>query len=174
MLSVQENMIVEFSAEMFDQFAEIKTRYPEGKHKSALLPILHLVQAEYGWLSADAMAKVAEFLAIQPIEVFEVATFYTMFFLQPKGKYVLEVCRTGPCCLVGAEEIMAHIEMRLGVKEGEVTPDGMFSWRGVECIAACGFGPVLQIGPKYTFHEGLTKESVDQLIADLKQKAQTN
>ncbi len=174
MLSVQENMIVEFSAELLTQFAEIKARYPEGKHKSALLPILHLVQAEYGWLSADAMTKVAAYLDIQPIEVFEVATFYTMFFLQPKGKYVLEVCRTGPCCLVGAEEIMKHIQMRLGVKEGEVTADGMFSWRGVECIAACGFGPVLQIGPEYTFHENLTKESVDQLIADLKKKAQTN
>lgn len=174
MLSVQENMIVEFSAELLTQFAEIKGRYPEGKHKSALLPILHVVQAEYGWLSVDAMTKVAVYLDIQPIEVFEVASFYSMFFLQPKGKYVLEVCRTGPCCLVGAERIMKHIETRLGVKEGEVTPDGKFSWRGVECIAACGFGPVLQIGPEYTFHENLTEDSVDQLIADLRQKLQTN
>lgn len=172
MLSVKENMHVEFSAELLKQFAEVVSRYPEKRQKSALLPILHLVQAEYGWLSVDAMDKVAAFLLIQPIEVYEVATFYTMYFLQPQGKYVLEVCRTGPCCLVGAEKIMQHIENRLGVKEGDVTKDGLFSWRGVECMAACGYGPVLQIGPDYTFYENLTEESVDQLIHDLKQKAQ--
>jgi NADH-quinone oxidoreductase subunit E len=93
-----------------------------------------------------------------------------MYFLRPQGKYVLEVCRTGPCCLVGAETIMDHLEEKLGVKEGEVTEDGLFSWRGVECLAACGFGPVLQIGPEYTFYEKLTNASVDQLIADLKAK----
>jgi NADH-quinone oxidoreductase subunit E len=135
-----------------------------------LLPILHLVQAEFGWTSVSAMDKVAKYLQIEPIEVYEVASFYTMYFLQPKGKYVLEVCRTGPCCLVGAEKIMNHIEHKLGVKEGEVTPDGLFSWRGVECLAACGFAPVLQIGPAYTFYENLTEESVDKLIDDLKNK----
>ncbi|QBR13654.1 MULTISPECIES: NADH-quinone oxidoreductase subunit NuoE family protein [unclassified Sphingobacterium] len=171
MLSVKENMIVEFSADLLKQFSEVVSRYPEGKQKSALLPILHIVQAEYGWLSVDAMEKVALFLNIQPIEVFEVATFYTMFLLQPSGKYLLEVCRTGPCCLVGAEKIMDHLEQKLGVKEGEVTPDGLFAWRGVECLAACGFGPVLQIGPSYTFYENLTVESVDQLISDLTNKS---
>jgi NADH-quinone oxidoreductase subunit E len=162
---------VSFSPELLKQFDEIVGRYPKGKQKSALLPILHLVQAEYGWVSSPAMDKVAEYLQIQPIEVYEVATFYTMYFMRPQGKYVLEVCRTGPCCLVGAEKIMDHIEQKLGVKEGEVTADGLFSWRGVECLAACGFGPVLQIGPEYTFYENLTSESVDQLIDDLKKKA---
>ncbi|TYR36999.1 NAD(P)H-dependent oxidoreductase subunit E [Sphingobacterium phlebotomi] len=173
MLSVKENMIVEFSAPLLEKFAEVVARYPEGRQKSALLPILHLVQAEYGWLSVDAMDKVAAYLDIRPIEVYEVATFYTMFFLQPKGKYVLEICRTGPCCLVGAERMMQHVEEKLGVKEGEVTADGLFSWRGVECLAACGFAPVLQIGPEYTFYENLTEEKVDLLIDELKQKAQT-
>ena len=168
MLNVKENMIVEFSPELLRQFGEMVLRYPEGKQKSALLPILHLVQAEYGWVSVDAMEKVAAFLQIESIEVFEVATFYTMFFLQPQGKYVLEVCRTGPCCLVGAEKIMNHIENTLGVPEGKVTPDGLFSWRGVECSAACGYGPVLQIGPSYTYYENLTPERVDELINDLK------
>ncbi len=170
MLNVTETDAIEFSGELLNRFAEIVTRYPEGKQKSALLPILHLVQAEYGWLSTTAMDKVAAYLDLQPIEVYEVATFYTMYFLKPRGKYVLEVCRTGPCCLVGAEKIMKHIEGSLGVKEGEVTADGLFSWRGVECLAACGMGPVLQIGPEYTFYENLTEESVDQLIADLKNK----
>ncbi len=162
---------VSFSPELLKQFDEIVKRYPKGKQKSALLPILHLVQAEYGWVSSPAMDKVAEYLLIQPIEVYEVATFYTMYFMRPQGKYILEVCRTGPCCLVGAEKIMDHIEQKLGVKEGDVTADGLFSWRGVECLAACGFAPVLQIGPEYTFYENLTSESVDQLINDLKKKA---
>lgn len=162
---------VEFSPALVKQFGEIVSRYPKGKQKSGLLPILHLVQAEFGWVSSTAMDKVAEYLDIQPIEVYEVATFYTMYFMRPQGKYVLEVCRTGPCCLVGAEKIMDHIEEKLGVKEGEVTPDGLFSWRGVECLAACGFGPVLQIGPEYTFYENLTNESVDKLISELKTKA---
>ena len=162
---------VEFSQVLVAKFDEIVSRYPSGKQKSALLPILHLVQAEYGWLSSPSMDKVAEYLGLQPIEVYEVATFYTMYFMRPQGKYVLEVCRTGPCCLVGAEKIMDYIEEKLGVKEGEVTPDGLFSWRGVECLAACGFGPVLQIGPEYTFYENLTNESVDKLIGDLRTKA---
>ncbi|WP_149914793.1 NADH-quinone oxidoreductase subunit NuoE family protein [Sphingobacterium cavernae] len=171
MLSVQENLPVEFSTSLLAKFEEVVSRYPAGKQKSALLPILHLVQAEYGWLSTDAMDKVAAFLQIQPIEVYEVATFYTMYFLKPQGKFALEVCRTGPCCLVGAEKIMDHIEQRLGVKEGEVTADGLFSWRGVECLAACGYGPVLQIGPEYTFYENLTEDSVDKLIETLRNKA---
>ena len=174
MLRVEDtipNTPVDFSPELLNKFADVVSRYPEGKQKSALLPILHLVQAEFGWVSPAAMDKVAEYLKIQSIEVYEVASFYTMYFLRPQGKYVLEVCRTGPCCLVGAEKIMDHIEQKLGVKEGEVTPDGLFSWRGVECLAACGFAPVLQIGPEYTFYEKLTNESVDQLITDLKAKA---
>ena|SRR5690554_7782530 len=174
MLSVTQNEPVEFSDELLGKFAEIVKRYPEGRQKSALLPILHEVQAVYGWVSVPAMDKVAAFLDLQPVEVYEVATFYTMYFLEPKGKYVLEVCRTGPCCLVGAERIMDHIEKKLGVKQGEVTPDGLFSWRGVECMAACGYGPVLQIGPEYTFYENLTEESVDTLIEELKQKAKAN
>ncbi len=173
MLKVTEEQVIEFSSELIAKFDEIVSRYPEGKQKAALLPVLHLVQAEYGWVSAPAMDKIAGYLNIQSIEVYEVATFYTMFFLKPQGKYVLEVCRTGPCCLVGAEKIMAYIEKQLGVKEGEVTADGQFSWRGVECLAACGMAPVLQIGPEYTFYENLTEEKVDQLIQDLKQKEQT-
>jgi NADH-quinone oxidoreductase subunit E len=169
--NTQTQTTAAFSSALLAEMAGMVNRYPEGKQKSALLPILHAVQAEQGWLSAEAMDRVAQFLKIEPIEVYEVATFYTMYFLRPQGKYMLEVCRTGPCCLVGAEKIMDHLEQKLGVKEGYVTPDGLFSWRGVECLAACGFGPVLQIGPEYTFYENLTPESVDQLISDLKVKA---
>lgn len=170
MLKVEEQQPVAFSSALLANFDEIVKRYPDGKQKSALLPILHLVQAELGWTSVPAMDKVAEYLNIEPIEVYEVASFYSMYFLQPKGKYVLEVCRTGPCCLVGAEKIMNHIEVKLGVKEGEVTADKLFSWRGVECLAACGYAPVLQIGPDYTFYENLTEQSVDELIDNLRKK----
>ncbi len=121
-------------------------------------------------MTQQAMDQVANYLDIKPIEVYEVATFYTMFFLKPQGKYVLEVCRTGPCGLVGADKIMDHIEKTLGVKEGDVTSGGLFSWRGVECLAACCMAPVLQIGPEYTYYENLTEEKVDQLIKDLKSK----
>ncbi|CAM4102453.1 NADH dehydrogenase subunit E [Pedobacter westerhofensis] len=170
MLKVEEQQPVEFSPALITKFDEISSRYPEGKQKSALLPMLHEVQAELGWLSAAAMDKVADYLKIEPIEVYEVASFYSMYFLKPQGKYTLEVCRTGPCCLVGAEKVMDHIEQTLGVKEGEVTADGLFSWRGVECLAACGFGPVLQIGPEYTFYENLDEQKVDTLIAELRKK----
>lgn len=170
MLNLTEIPEVEFSASLRNSFDDIVSRYPEGRQKAGLLPILHVVQAEYGWLSTAAMDKVAEYLGIQPIEVYEVATFYTMFFLKPQGKYMLEVCRTGPCCLVGAEKIMAYIENKLGVKEGEISADGLFSWRGVECLAACGMAPVLQIGPDYEYHENLTEQKIDELIEKLKHK----
>jgi NADH-quinone oxidoreductase subunit E len=170
MLKVEQQQPVEFSSALIAKCDEIVKRYPEGKHKSALLPILHEVQAELGWLSNTAMDKVANYLNILPIEVYEVASFYSMYFLKPQGKYVLEVCRTGPCCLVGAEKLMNHIEHRLGVKEGEVTDDGLFSWRGVECLAACGYAPVLQIGPEYTFYENLNEQKVDELIEDLRKR----
>jgi len=172
MLRVEDTQAsVEFSAELLNKFTELVSHYPEGKQKAALLPILHLVQAEFGWVSAPAMDKVAEFLEIQSIEVYEVATFYSMYLMRPQGKYFLEVCRTGPCCLVGAENIMNYLETKLGVKEGDVTPDGLFSWRGVECLAACGFAPVLQIGPDYTFYENLTTDKIDHLIANLTREA---
>jgi NADH-quinone oxidoreductase subunit E len=170
MLKVEEQQPVAFSLSLIEKLNEIVGRYPEGKQKSAMLPILHEVQAEQGWLSVPAMDKVAAFLGLESIEVYEVASFYSMYFLRPQGKYVLEICRTGPCCLVGAEKIMQHIETSLGVKEKEVTADGLFSWRGVECLAACGFGPVLQIGPEYTFYENLDEQKVDQLIQDLRNK----
>ena len=138
-------------------------RYPEGRHKSALLPLLHLAQAESdGWLSVPVMNRVAEILNIKPIEVYEVASFYTMFHLEPVGKCLIEVCRTSSCWLRGAYDIIAHIEKRLGIKDGETTPDGKFSLRTVECLGSCGTAPMLQIGEKY--HENLTFEKVDQLL----------
>lgn len=149
------------------QNAEIKkiiSYYPEGKQKSAILRVLHIVQrAAGGWLSTDAMDMAAEILDITPIEVYEVATFYTMYNLKPVGKYVLEVCDTGPCMIEGSGEIIKHIEKTLGIKDGETTPDGMFTLKVVQCLGACGYAPMLQCGRYY--HEHLTTIKVDELIA---------
>lgn len=144
---------------------KIIRRYPEGKQKSALIPLLHIAQAEFdGWLSVPVMEKVAEILRIQPVEVFEVASFYTMFNLKPVGKCLIEVCRTGPCWLMGAEDIVKYMEKKLHIKEGETTPDGMFTLKTVECLASCGTAPMMQIGQ--TYHENLTCEKVDEILND--------
>ncbi len=138
-------------------------RYPEGKQKSALLPVLHVAQAEFdGWLSPEVMDLVASVLNIQPIEVFEVASFYTMFNLKPVGKCVLEVCQTSSCWLMGAEDIIKFIEKKLNIKVGETTADGMFTLKVAECLGSCGTAPMLQCGASY--HEKLTYEKVEKLI----------
>ncbi|MCE2682512.1 MAG: NADH-quinone oxidoreductase subunit NuoE [Flavobacteriia bacterium] len=139
-------------------------QYPEGKSKSALIRVLHMAEEEFGgWLSIETMDYVAEVLDIQPIEVYEVATFYTMFNLEPTGRYVFEVCRTGPCMLVGSDSIIDYIGSKLDIKVGETSADGMFTLKTSECLGACGYGPMLQCGKKY--HEHLTKERVDEIIA---------
>lgn len=160
-----------FSDETLALAQRIIKRYPEGKQKSALLPLLHLAQMEFdGWLSAPAMDYVASLLKIQPIEVYEVASFYTMFNLKPVGKCLIEVCRTGPCWLLGAEDIVKHIEKKLNIKEGETTPDGMFTLKTVECLAACGTAPIIQVGE--TYHENMTCEKVDEMLSDYKSKGE--
>jgi NADH-quinone oxidoreductase subunit E len=154
---------VRFSAESEALIQNLIKRYPEGKHKSALIPALHIAQAEFdGWLSVPVMDKVAEILNIKPIEVYEVASFYSMFNLNPVGKCLIEVCRTSSCWLRGANDVVAHIEKRLGIKDGETTPDGKFTLKTVECLGSCGTAPMLQIGEH--FHENLTLEKVDELI----------
>ena len=155
---------VTFSAEMMAKVSEVIASYPEGKHKSALIRILHLVQSEKGWVSTPSMDKVAEILNILPIEVYEVATFYTMFHLEPVGKYVFEVCHTGPCMLVGSDNIIDYIKNKLEINVGETTEDGYFTLKTAECLGGCGYGPLLQC--KYKFHEHLTTERVDELISE--------
>jgi NADH-quinone oxidoreductase subunit E len=158
---------VKFSEEALAECHKIMKRYPAGKQKSALLPILHIAQAENdGWLSAATMDKVAEIIGIKPVEVYEVASFYSMYNLKPVGKCVLEVCRTVPCWLNGAEELVAYLEKKLNIKEGETTKDGMFTIKTVECLGSCGTAPMLQCGANY--HENLTNEKTDALIEKLK------
>jgi NADH-quinone oxidoreductase subunit E len=156
-----------FNPEALALAKKIIARYPEGRQKSALLPLLHLAQSEFGgWLSTETMDYVASLLSIKPVEVYEVATFYTMFNLKPVGNCLIEVCRTGPCWLRGAEDVVEHLGKRLGISEGETTPDGMFTLKTVECLGSCGTAPMLQCGAD--FYENLTNEKIDELIGKLK------
>jgi NADH-quinone oxidoreductase subunit E len=157
----------QFSPESMAVVQKLMSRYPNGKQKSALLPVLHVAQAEFdGWLSPEAMDYVAEVLQITPIEVYEVASFYSMYNLKPVGKCVLEVCRTSSCWLMGSEDIVKHLEKKLGIQDGETTKDGQFTLKTVECLGSCGTAPMLQCGSD--FYENLTLEKVDRLVENLR------
>lgn len=157
--------MIKFSEEKLKKVNEIIARYPEGKQKSALIPVLHLAQDEFdGWLDVPVMDYVAGLLSILPIEVYEVATFYTMFNTKKVGKYLLEVCHTGPCMLNGSDDIIDYIKEKLGINAGETTADGLFTLKPAECLGACGYAPMMQLGKH--FKEHLTKEKVDQIIAE--------
>jgi NADH-quinone oxidoreductase subunit E len=156
-----------FSEARMEQVNAIIAQYPEGKQKSALLRILHMAQEDFGaWLNTETMDYVAEILNIKPIEVYEVATFYSMFNLKPVGKYLLEFCQTGPCMVSGSDKIIEYTCKKLNIKEGETTSDGLFTIKAVECLGACGYAPMLQCGEFY--HEFLTPEKVDKFIQDAK------
>ena len=162
--------MVKFSEAQLTEFNRLVARYPEGKQKSALLPVLHLAQDSFGgWLSSETMDYVAELLQITPIEVYEVATFYSMYNTKPVGKYMFEVCQTGPCMLRGSDDIIAYIEKTLGIKPGETTTDGLFTLKTVECLGACGYAPMMQLGKHYREH--LTKEKVDAIIDECRKTA---
>lgn len=163
---------MEFSQEKLKKVNEIVARYPEGKQKSALIPVLHLAQEQFGWLSAETMDYVASLLQLEPIEVYEVATFYSMYNLKPVGKYMFEVCQTGPCMLRGCDDIIAYIGEKLNIKPGETTSDGLFTLKTVECLGACGYAPMMQLGKH--FKEHLTKEKVDAIIEECRKNAAMN
>jgi NADH-quinone oxidoreductase subunit E len=140
-------------------------KYPEGRSKSAILRALHIAQEENsGWLSVPAMDHVAEVMGITPIEVYEVASFYSMYNLAPVGKYVLEFCQTGPCAIEGAERIIEYTKLKLGIGKNQTTPDGMFTIKQVECLGACGYAPMMQVGE--FFHEHLDEGKIDRFIED--------
>ncbi len=161
-------MSVQLTQENLEKVDKIIARYPEGRQKSALLPVLHVAQEQFGWLSVETMDYVASLLSIDPIEVYEVASFYSMYNLKPVGKYMFEVCQTGPCMLRGSDDIIAYIGEKLNIKPGETTADGMFTLKTVECLGACGYAPMMQLGKFYKEH--LTKEKVDAIIEECRAK----
>jgi len=162
--------MIQFKETSLKKVAEIIARYPEGKQKSALLPVLHMAQVEFGgWLAVPVMDYVATLLNIEPIEVYEVASFYSMYNLKPVGKHLFEVCHTGPCMLNGSDNIIDYIKQKLNISVGETTADGMFTLKTVECLGACGYAPMMQFGK--TYREHLTKEKVDSIIEECRAKA---
>ncbi len=162
--------MVQFKETSLAKVKEIIARYPSGKQKSALLPVLHLAQVEFdGWLDVPVMDYVAGLLNIEPIEVYEVASFYSMYNLKPVGKFVFEVCQTGPCMLNGSDDIIDYIKQKLSIGVGETTADGLFTLKTVECLGACGYAPLMQFGK--TYREHLTKQKVDTIIEECRAKA---
>jgi NADH-quinone oxidoreductase subunit E len=141
----------------------IIARYP--RPKSALIPLLHLAQEQDGYVADDAMAHLAELVGITPAEVLGTCSFYEMFKRQPVGRYMVNICTNISCVLLGADDLLAHAEQRLGVTAGETTGDGTFTLEGVECIAACTEAPCLQVNYRYRYK--VTNESFDALVDDL-------
>ena len=164
---------IQFNDTQLAEFKRLVDRYPQEYQKSALLPVLHLAQETFGgWLSAETMDYVAELLNIKSIEVYEVATFYSMFNLKPVGKYLFEVCHTGPCMVSGSDNIVQYIQEKLSIKPGETTADGLFTLKTVECLGACGYAPMMQLGKHYREH--LTKEKVDAIVEECRKNAAVN
>jgi NADH-quinone oxidoreductase subunit E len=166
----REGRRVEFSAHAMAKIEQLINRYPDEYQKSALIPLLHIAQEESGgYLTVDVMDYVAELLKIQPVEVYEVATFYSMFYLEKVGTYVLEVCRTGPCSIAGGEKIRQYLREILKINPGETTADGLFTLKEVECLGSCGTAPVMQVNTE--FYEKLTPARVDHLLDELRASA---
>jgi NADH-quinone oxidoreductase subunit E len=159
--TLSEEQIKRFDHEM----SELLPRYPSDRKQSAMLQALHLMQEMLGYLTTEAMLKVAQTLEVSPEKVGEVATFYSMLRLNPVGKYRIDVCTNLSCSLRGAEHVLERLESKLGIGLGETTADGRFSLREVECLASCGTAPCLQINEE--FFENLTPGSLDQILSSL-------
>jgi NADH-quinone oxidoreductase subunit E len=152
------------SEETKKRFEELVARYPE--KRSALIPMLHEVQAEVGYLSPEAIEWVAGYLGLSPADVMSVASFYDMLHLEPVGRHMIYVCHNLSCALLGAERLIRHLEAKLGIRMGETTPDGRISLKRMECLASCGTAPAIQVDGIY--HENMTPEKLDALLENLR------
>jgi NADH-quinone oxidoreductase E subunit len=157
-------MALEFSSETYKKFEETVARYP--KKEAAILPVLYLAQQEFGFLGSEAIEYVARLMGQSPARVHSVVSFYTMLNTKPIGRYHIQVCRTLPCALRGAERLTSFIKKALGIELGQTTGDGRFTLSEVECLASCGTAPMMQINDDY--YENLTDEKVTEILASLK------
>jgi NADH-quinone oxidoreductase E subunit len=155
---------LEWPAALKPAVDEALSHYPN--QRSAILPVLWIAQRHWGWISPEALKLVARTVDLPGPEVFGIATFYTMFNLKPVGRHHVQVCMTLSCSLMGADRLFRHLEKRLGIGHGETTPDGRYTLRRVECLAACGGGPCLQVNDDY--HENLDEAAADALLDSLK------
>ena len=149
-----------FSEQFEQRFAEMLTHYPT--KRSVLVPTLLYAQDEIGYLTDEAIHEIAQRLELSDLEVRNVISYYSMLTTEPRGKYNVQVCRNISCMLRGADDIIEHVEKRLGIGHKETTPDGLFSFEHVECIGACSWAPAMQVN--YDFHENLQPEKVDKIL----------
>ena len=156
------------SAHVREEIDHWVAKFPEGRHRSAVIGALHAAQHENGgYLTPEIMTAVAEYLKLPPIQVFEVASFYSMFETKPVGRHSISVCTNISCMLRGGEDMLAHVEKRLGIKAGQSTPDGKFYLKvEEECLAACCGAPMLMID--HVYHENLTPQSIDEILEAVK------
>jgi NADH-quinone oxidoreductase E subunit len=154
-----------FTPENRAEADKIIAKYPAGRQPSAVLPLLYIAQRQVGWVPRAAMDHIAEILDMAPIRVYEVATFYTMFHLQPVGKYHLQVCRTTPCWLRGADQMTETCKKKLGIGLKETTKDGLFSLVEVECLGGCVNAPIVQVNDD--FYEDLDPKKLEWLLDEL-------
>ncbi|HOI10171.1 MAG TPA: NAD(P)H-dependent oxidoreductase subunit E [Myxococcota bacterium] len=160
-------MTLAFSADAESRFQKLLARYPN--RQAALIPTLVLAVREFGYLSREAMAYVAARLEVEPAQVLSTATFYTLLHKRPLGRHHIQVCMNVACYLKGSDHLAEHLRHRLGIGFGEVTSDGMFSLEGVQCLAACGTAPAIQVNDDY--HEDMTPAKVDALLDQLRRAA---
>lgn len=155
----------DFTPENLKRIERILKNYPDGHKSAAIIPVLDIAQRQHGWLPLSAMHKSADLLGVAKMRVYEVATFYTMFFRKPVGKYHIQVCTTTPCMLRDSDSIVECIKKKLNIQMGETTKDGLFSLAEVECLAACVNAPMVQIGDNY--YEDLTVSDMEEIIDTL-------
>jgi NADH-quinone oxidoreductase subunit E len=155
---------VRFSDEQLRRVRELQARYPQPR--AALLPVLRLAQETFGWISPEVETYVAGLFGLSPAHVHEVVTFYTLFFKKPVGRHVLAVCHNLSCALLGAEEVLAYLQERLGIEAGDTTPDGRVTLLRVECLCACEVAPMMQVDDDYV--GPLTREAVDRVLEGLR------
>jgi NADH-quinone oxidoreductase E subunit len=158
----------EFTSENLEKLQLAIKKYPEGRAQSAIMDALYIAQEQEGWISPEAMKAIAHELKITKEKVREIATFYTMYFKQPMGKFVLQICGTSPCMLRGSHDLIEAVKQELSINEGETTPDNLFSLQEVECLGACANAPMMQINNKF-YYEDLTIETIITIIRDIRE-----
>lgn len=150
---------------LIPEFEQLRERFPPGFESSLVLPCLHRIQQERGWIAAEDVEALAEWLGVPRIQIEEVLSFYTLFRRAPEGRHQVHVCRNLSCAMHGAERLLEHVRRRLGIEPGQTTPDGRCTFGTVECLGSCGTAPVMLIDGRY--HESLTPERVDRLLEEL-------
>ncbi len=157
--------VAEFSPDVVEEMRSHLAKYPSDRTRSALIPLLFVIQRERGWIDNPGVNFLANFLNLEVTDIWETATFYSMFNLRPVGRHHIQICKTLSCRIMGEPEITGHVCSKLGIHPGGTTEDGKFTVSLVECLGSCGTAPMMQIG--FDFHENLTRDNVDKILNEL-------